>query len=805
MIDGRLLIPAAAGWLGAALTTWALALLASVSARHATATSAAVVSAGVVAAGAAGFAVATRRQPPSWVVLPLLAVSFGALGVLAAAAGVVRLSPEPVASWVDARATATVRGTVSGEALRQAAPTAAWSGPDAVDVPVAGEGIAARGGHVEVDVPLVVRLPAGADTPPPGTVVEVLGRLSPTQPRSGVAARVTVRASRAGSVLAVVAGPGLVDRAAHAMRAGLRASLHGVDREAGALVAGLAVGDDSGQPADLTAAMRASGLSHLTAVSGGNVAIVMGVVLGLAALVGLRLWQRVLLGLAALGYFVVLVGPEASVLRASVMGAVAVVGTLVGGRRGGPSVLAAGVMLLLAFSPWLALSWGFGLSVFATGGLILLAPAIRVRLARWALTRRWPPAVREAVSLTTAAQLATLPLLVGMGGAVGWVAVPANLAAMPVVAPITVLGLAAAGLAPVLPWASGWAAHAAAVPAGWIAITAHTAAELPVSRAPWPDGWAGVGVVAALIAVVVVLRAVGRRLPRARLPVAARWLFAGIVILIGALGVALPPDRQGWPPDDWLLIMCDVGQGDALLVHSGDGSAVVVDSGPDPDRVDRCLADAGIRAVPALVLTHFHADHVGGVAGVLRGRTVASVLATPVREPLEEADRVDTAVDAVGLDVQSLSAGDQRVTGEVSWRVIWPRRRISTGSVPNNASVVLVVRVRDRTLLLAGDIEPEAQAAIAPDLVGTSFDAVKVPHHGSRFQSPLLTSWAPAPIALVSVGAGNDYGHPAPETVAAWEALGAVVARTDRDGDVAVVAVGSGVGVVTRGGMLPSS
>ena len=138
------------------------------------------------------------------------------------------------------------------------------------------------------------------------------------------------------------------------------------------------------------------------------------------------------------------------------------------------------------------------------------------------------------------------------------------------------------------------------------------------------------------------------------------------------------------------------------------------------------------------------------------------------------------------------------IAGAVSWRTIWPRRRIAAGSVPNNASLVLVVTVDDRRILLSGDIEPEAQAAVAADLQDLAFDVVKVPHHGSRYQSPLLTTWAPAPIALISVGAGNDYGHPAPETVDAWSALGALVARTDRDGDVAVVSSDEGLGVVTR-------
>jgi competence protein ComEC len=264
------------------------------------------------------------------------------------------------------------------------------------------------------------------------------------------------------------------------------------------------------------------------------------------------------------------------------------------------------------------------------------------------------------------------------------------------------------------------------------------------------------------------------------------------------LVIAMPPDRRGWPPPDWFLIMCDVGQGDALLVRTEPGQALVVDAGPDPDAVDGCLDAAGIAAVPAVILTHFHADHVRGLSGVLRGRSVAAVLATPIREPLEEAEAVDRALVGTGIAVEEVTAGDARSAGAVSWRAVWPRRRIDAGSVPNNASLVLVLTVAGRTVLLSGDIEPEAQAAVGADLEGQSFDVVKVPHHGSRYQSPLLTTWAPAPVALISVGADNDYGHPARETIDAWDAVGALVARTDRDGDVAVVSSDDGLGVVTR-------
>ena len=175
------------------------------------------------------------------------------------------------------------------------------------------------------------------------------------------------------------------------------------------------------------------------------------------------------------------------------MGVIAVVGVLAGGRRAGPSILGAGVLVLVVVAPWLAVSWAFALSAFATAGLILLAPRLEARLEAGRVTGRWPPAIRQALALTGAAQLATLPILVAMGGAVGWVALPANLLAMPAVAPVTVLGLLAAAVSPVAPGLAHGVAMVAAWPAGWIATVAGACAGLPLAHLPWPSGWTGLG------------------------------------------------------------------------------------------------------------------------------------------------------------------------------------------------------------------------------------------------------------------------------------------------------------------------
>lgn len=759
MTDRRLLVPAAAAWAASAGAGQALAVGATPG-----------LVGGVAAAVAAtallalvGLRAGGRRPSGAALVVTLAATGLALAGAAAHAAS---LRAEPLAAWSGAGATATVVGTVEVEPVSRPTP---WGSPGHQTV-VRTATVSARGEVVAVEVPLLVTS-AGA-LPPPGSRVEVVGRLAP----GGARAASVLRAVR----LTVIAPPGPVAAAAQAMRDGLRASLTGAPPDAGSLVAGLAIGDDSAQPAGLAEAMKRSGLAHLTAVSGSNVSIVVVAATLVAAVLGLGSVGRCLVALAAVAYFVVVVGPQPSVLRAAVMGGIVTLGTLVGGRRAGPSVLSVSVIALVVVSPPLAVSAGFALSVLATAALVLLAPPLGRWLASTWWAGRWPAVLRDALAVTLAAQAGTLPILVLMGAAVGWVAVPANLLAMPAVAPVTILGLLAAAAAPWWPSGGELLAGVAAVPAGWIATVARAAAVAPATGLP--TGPVGAAVVVLGVAVLVV------RAPRTRL-----LLVAGAAVL-GGLGAVLP---RSWPPPGWLVLMCDVGQGSATLLRTGPAEAVLVDTGPDPDAVDRCLADAGVSSLPAIVLTHYHQDHVAGLSGALRGRPVGQVLATPIRDPPELAAAVDAVLAGSGLAVEPVTAGDARTVGPLAWRTLWPRRDLGDG--PNNASLVLEATLEGRRILLTGDVERAAQAAVRPDL--GDVDVATVPHHGSGDLLPGFAAATGAEVALVSVGVDNPFGHPHEAALREWAAMR--LARTDRHGDVAVVADGQGLAVVVRRGMLP--
>jgi competence protein ComEC len=801
VIDARLLIPAAASWGGAVAVTVGLRTVFDPVTRHDwaiwTLAGGGVAALLLLVAGTVGTLTRwTRGRQRLTVVVVALAGLL--LGISSAASHVLALAPEQVAAWIQARATATVRGVVTSEAVTKSTSAAVWRTAPRLEYRVATSTIAARGQALDVDLPIIVRLPVTSTAPAVGADIVLAGRLGPPAAQSDVAAVMTV-STRAPQVTQV-SSPGWVDVVTGSMRAGLRRSLVGTPPDAGALVAGLAIGDESAQSTLLRTQMRTSGLAHLTAVSGGNVSIVVVTVLALATAVRLPVVARVLASLFALVFFVILVGPAPSVIRAAAMAGLVLVGLLVGGRRAGPSVLAASLIVLVVLAPGLTASWGFALSAGATAGVILLSARTAAWLVRWPPTARLPPALRDGLSVTIAAQVATVPLLVAMGSSIGWVTLPANILAMPVVAPVTILGLLSAIGSPVAPVLATALAHAAAWPAAWIAFVAARCSALPGARLPVPSGWGGVLV---LLGIAVALawgaRGVRRAYPHG-VPRGLRIASCALLSVAVVMAVVLPPGRRAWPPLGWLMIMCDVGQGDGLLLHVADHAAVVVDVGPEPEAIHRCLDDAQVAVVPAVILTHFHADHVGGLEGVLRDRPVGVLLATPVRDPPEEAELVDRTAADHGLFVQPISAGDERTVGQLTWRAVWPKRTIPSRSVPNNASVVLIVETAGHRLLLMGDAEPEAQAAASPDFAAVPYDVIKVPHHGSQYQHPLLTSWAPAPVALISVGAGNVYGHPAAATVSAWHGIGALVVRTDENGDAAVVPDGGGVAVAVRRG-----
>ncbi len=586
--------------------------------------------------------------------------------------------------------------------------------------------------------------------------------------------------------------PGAVATATNGIREAFRAACAGLSPDAGALLLGLAVGDESTLPRPLEDAMVRAGLAHLTAVSGSNTALVMGLALAAAVALGWGWRARIVVSLVVLGAYVALVRPQPSVLRAAGMGVVAMVAMGTGGRRRGSAALFSAALVLLVLVPPYALSLGFALSVAATAGLLLVGPGVAERLARWPGTRRMPEPIRAALAVATAAHLATLPLAVLMGNGASLVALPANVLVTPLVPVATVLGLAAALVAPV--WLPGAAAlaHVASPATAAIAWVAHTGSGLPFGVVAVPAGpWTALGAAAGLALAAVL--------------VTSRWRPTRAVALGLAVAVALllggrAAREAAWPPPDWVVLACDAGQGDGVLLRApGSQDAVLVDVGPQGADVGRCAVRAGIRRV-VVVLTHFHADHVDGLDEVLAELEVVTILASPVLEPVRGAQVALADAVGAGVPVRWLRAGQRLAVMGLALDVRWPARRM-VESPENNASIVAVAAIptpgRPTRVLLTGDVEPEAQQEL---MAGPPPQAhvVKVPHHGSRHQAPGFARWTGARIALVTVGRDNDYGHPSAATVGSYQRMGALVGRTDEQGALAVVVHGGRLALRTQ-------
>lgn len=694
-----------------------------------------------------------------------------ALLTLAGAGHLARDRAGPVPGWADEGATATVVATVTTE------PRLITRGDEReplVVVELRLREVSARGRTVRSAAPVLVMADEGDGWQHLRwrSTVRADGRLRATDPGDRA---VALLVPRGGPV--TDERPGAVLRAADHVRDRFRAAVAPLPADPRGLVPGLVIGDTSLTPEELTEDMRATGLTHLSAVSGSNVALVTGAVAVLVAHLGVRRRWRTPLVLLALGGFVLLCRPEPSVLRAGVMGTVGLLALSSSRRRVSLPALAAAVLGLLCVDPWLARSYGFALSTLATLGLVVWSrpwgDAIAARLPRRVAL------LGDAVSVPLAAQVACAPVIVLLQGSITLVAVPANLLAAPLVAPTTVLGVVAAVVSPLSGTLATAVAWLAALPAWLIALVAHAGADLPWGTLGWVEGGPGALLLAALTVLALATGPWWRDLLRRR-----------PVLGVGALGVLAgllwpAPGLGAWPPPGWIVVGCDVGQGDAFVLRSGPRSAVVVDTGPDPDPVARCLRDLGVDHVGALFLTHFHADHVGGLEGVLDESRVDTAYLTSVRDPPDVAAATLAELADTEVPTRVVRAGDVLTVGAAAVEVVSPEERpVVGGSAANNASLVLDVTVAGTRVLLTGDIEPEAARAVRQAVAGRDYDVLKVAHHGSAAQDPALVEGASAEVALIGVGADNTFGHPAPRTLDLLR--GSVVLRTDLDGDVAV-------------------
>jgi competence protein ComEC len=582
-----------------------------------------------------------------------------------------------------------------------------------------------------------------------------------------------------GGSFRVVGRRGGLGAIADRLRRGVARSLEAVPPgERRAVLAGVVLGEDEGLDQELRDRFRASGLYHLLAVSGQNVAYVVAGMILLAWTLGFPRWIGEVGALAAVFAYVLAVGWQPSVVRAGVAGALASLAWLASRPRDRWYFLLVGAAVLLAWSPYSLLEPGFQLSFAAVAAIFVLVPRIEARLEGYPL----PVKLAEIVALSAACGAATAPILWLHFGAVPVYSLAANALAAPIVAPLLGLALAAAALHPLLPEAASALAWIDSWLAAYLAFCARAVGGLPYAQVE--SGRALLALVGgtALLAVLVVSRR-----PRLRRAAAV----AGAVLALVAAWRSVPGDAPPLP-NGLRITALDVGQGDAILLQVPEG-AVLVDQGPPEADVAGQLESLGVERLIALVLTHPQRDHIGGAADVLEALEVGTVLDPRIPAESEDHDAAVAAAREQDVPVLAVRAGQRLRVGALRLEVLWPDGPGLPGDDPNNHAVVLVASYGRIDALLTADAEGNVTVPIRPPPA----EILKVAHHGSADTGlPALLDLVDPRIAVVSVGASNDYGHPSPSTIATLTGFsGLDVYRTDLDGRITIETDGRRISV----------
>ncbi len=569
------------------------------------------------------------------------------------------------------------------------------------------------------------------------------------------------------------------------------------DQLSGAIVAAVLIGDRTGIPDEIRDRLQAAGTYHVIAISGGNIAVLVLIIVGTLMLAGIRGRPSALISILMLVVYAQVVTSGPSVWRATLMALIHLGARALDHRTPTWHAAAVAAAVMVLVRPLDLQDPGFVLTFGATAALLKVAESGHPILSRSGVLG-WCAASLVA---SAAVEIALLPVAAQTFSRVTSAGVVLNLLAVPLMGVVQAAGMLTTALD---------AVGISASLAGWIAhVAAHALVESArlVDVAPWlarrvasPGLLVVLAYYAALTAVVV-----GRK--RLRIAGAITLLFA-----MAAIGFGLTPS-QWWVRSsrhaELRLTMLDVGQGESMLLEPVGSGALLIDAGGAPfgtggfDIGGRVVAPAlwarGVRALDALLLTHADPDHLGGVATTLEAFPVSRIwlgIPVPRHQPSQELLQHATRL---GVTVRERRAGESEGLGTTRIRVLhppeadWERQRVR-----NDDSVVLEILYGDVALVLTGDIGADTERAILPALTPAKIRILKVAHHGSRTSSSreLLEGWRPQ-IALISCGRGNTFGHPATEVLLRLEAIGARVLRTDRHGEITVETDGRDVRVRT--------
>ena len=558
-------------------------------------------------------------------------------------------------------------------------------------------------------------------------------------------------------------------------------ALNHLPGNARALLPGMLYGDREGQDEALSAAMKTSGLSHLTAVSGSNIALLAAIALALLRLFQIPRAPSTLLMIGAVWLFTWFVGPDPSVLRASLMGSIAVLSLLAGRGQASLGILSLSATILLLIDPGLGAEPAFALSVLATLGNIMLTPALTEIFGQFL-----PSWLAELTAICCAAQFTCLPVVIALNSNFSLYSLPANLLVAPLLPLITAVGMACLLLCTPLPSVAHALLWIPGLPAELIGRIAQFSAGLPGAARPWPAGAFGIVLAIMLAAVLCILLIAGRETEHVRVRQVSLGILGAVLVFAAALIVPATMFYRAPVGSNWNIAMCDVGQGDAVVINVGENQGWLIDAGPPDGNVVQCLRRLDITALPIIFVTHSHADHLGGI------------------EAVEESGiKIGQRLVSAGFEIdrwpgaQVVEQGGGQDFGTVDYHVIGPETVAARSAEPNDTSLVIRFRFHthngDIDYFSAGDMETEAMAALLRKSPQPPAAILKASHHGARNGGTQIIKSISPQVLLVSAGKDNSYGHPHPETLRAAQEVGARVFRTDQSGTVLLTFTEQGV------------
>jgi len=559
------------------------------------------------------------------------------------------------------------------------------------------------------------------------------------------------------------------------------------------LLNGIVLGDISTIDDEIEESFRSTGLTHILAASGMNIALVLGALWPLLRLLRLRprLQFGILVAFSAL--YTMVSGMSPSITRAFVMAIIALIAWLFGRGKDGLTSLSAAVLVILIINPFTLYDIGFQLSFVATASLIMFAS----RFER--IMSELPKALRTGLSVTIAAQLGVLPIMVYYFGQVSAISPIANLVVIPLTGPALVLGMVALPLAALSKFAGALLFFVVKIILEAMIHLASTLSKIPGASLSLGSP--------SLITVLIsypIIAALALYFERINLKLR---LWHASLLLIGLVTASI-----WWqvaisaPPTGLEIDFLDVGQGDSALITAPDGTRLLIDGGPDPGTLRKKLEQRGIKKIDAVLISHSHADHAGGLKKLADALTIGSIIYPRSMKDSRASSALLTGLEVKGARDLPVDVGDvlhlcnsleidtlytelaEDTTGDLTGELT----DSSASGDGNEESAVVMIKYGKFKALFTGDAGEDIEKRLVDEDSDIDADVLKVGHHGSAASSTrdFLRHASPA-VSVISVGEGNKYGHPSRSAIRRLAAGGSKIYRTDRNGDVTIITDGT--------------